>query len=119
MAVKTSEVAKILNASPNLPILCMVDGELCADDSCRRWAGCIGSAEVKEYVCLDPDTDFNTYGQAIFWKEDADDLVDLMCDSATDEEYEEASKAAVERVANMNWKKAIVLYIDLPEEDNG
>lgn len=114
--LKSEELAKILNENPDLPILCMVDGELCADDSCRRWAGCIGSAEVKEYICLDPDDNFYTYGQAIFWKEDADELADLMCEDEPDERYEEAHKAAVEKVARMEWIKAIVLDIDLPEE---
>ena len=114
MAAKTSEVAKILRENSNLPILCMVDGDLVADESCRRWAGCVGSVEVKEYVCVDPE-DFCTYGQAIFWKEDQDELIDLMCDRVPDDEYDEFHKKAEEKVAKLDWIKAIVLYIDLPE----
>lgn len=116
MALKAEEMAKILGAEGNLPIICMVDGELCADDSCRRWAGCVGSVEIKEYITIDQDDFWLTGGQAIFWKEDADELVDLMCERFDDDLYEQKRKEAQEKVDAYEWIRAVVLYVDIPEE---
>jgi len=109
----TRDLLKILSENPDLPILCMVDGELVADERCARWAACVGSAEVKEYITMEEEWIF---GQSVFFKDDADEMADMMCECEPEETYEQAHKAAEEKVANMGWIKAIVLYIDLPEE---
>lgn len=108
-------LARIILENPDLPVLCMVDGDLVADVSCRRWAASIGSVEVKEYVRLNPDEEIYTDGQVIFWKEDADELARIMCECVPDNQKDEY-QAAVEKVAQMDWTKAIVVNIDLPEE---
>lgn len=104
---------KILSENPDLPILCMVDYEICGDDSCRRWAGSIGEVEIKEYISLDPEE--TVYGQSIFWKEDIDELIDLMSEEAPPEEYEAVWQQNAEKIKkDERWIKAIVINIDTP-----
>lgn len=43
------EFIELVRANPNLPVVPMVDGELVADSSFRRWMGSIGSASIERY----------------------------------------------------------------------
>lgn len=101
-----SEYLKLVKKNPTLPTLCMVDSDIVADDCCGRWAGQIGSCEIKEYAFIEMYSDCATYVE----KDDAEDYEEYLRDrDYTDEQVKQAMQ-------EVPWKKAIVLYIDLPTD---
>ena len=131
-------LAKLLIENPDLPVLCMVESEIVAGDDFARWAASLGECRVREYLYQE-----NRFGDTeIFWREDAEKLVDAMAEDAEtrintpcekdfvqpdpamqaayeQETREMAYKAAREeawaKVNEMPWQKAIIVNIDLPE----
>lgn len=131
-------LARLILENPELPVLCMVEYEVVAGDDCLRWVASLGESKIREYIYHEDGISESV----IFWKEDAEELVDRMVEdverkinpqtvidpSETDplyvsleakEErkriYEKARQQAWEKVNAMPWIKAIVVNIDLPE----
>lgn len=44
------ELLELIKQRPDLPIIPMVDSEIVCDDSCSRWMGSWGSAEITKYI---------------------------------------------------------------------
>ena len=44
------ELLELIKQRPDLPIIPMVDSEIVYDDSCSRWMGSWGSAEITKYI---------------------------------------------------------------------
>lgn len=107
-------LAKLLMEHPDLPVLCMVDEDIVAGGDCSRWAASLGESKIREYVYYEDSMN----DSVIYWREDAELLVDAMAEDAEtriNTSYEEARQQAWEKVNAMPWKKAIVVNIDLPE----
>lgn len=103
------QLARLITQYPELPVLCMVEFEVVAGDDCNRWAASLGECKIREYTYM---------GELIYWREDAEKLVDAMAEDAEtriNTSYEEARQQAWEKVNELPWKKAIVVNIDLPE----
>lgn len=113
----TQELLKLVAANPELPILPMVHGEVCEDDS-HYWSAEITRCEVNEYVIYGFD-----YGDTprVIFKDDTDDLYEELFDeywreiereTICEREREEyAERKALERIDSLAWKKAIILFI--------
>jgi len=111
---KIEELLKLIKENPDLPIIPMVGSEVVAEDSSSYWIGSWGRCELTEYYigreCVhfkdDDAEDILTdmvgceYGET----KDGKDLWDL-----SDKEWEEL-------VASLPWVKAIVVYIESPDE---
>ena len=54
MNEKITELLRLIKENPDLPILPMVDGEICAGDDYGYWSGSWGTARVDEF--LKPNT---------------------------------------------------------------
>ncbi len=138
-------LARLIISHPELPVVPMVDWEVCADCA-GRWAASIGRACIAEYM-WEPD---NRSGDPnILYRYKAVELVDAMAENAenrikpqaepnfvkpdpffpedetevkkrADEErkriYEAARQQAWEKVNSMKWQKALFVEIDLPED---
>lgn len=122
-------LAKLLMENPDLPVLCMVEFEVVAGDDFSRWAASLGECKIREYIYNEDGMDESV----IFWREDAEKLVDAMAEDAEEHPelyplgadprtetaraaaYENARALARVKVNNLSWKKAIVVNIDLPE----
>lgn len=138
-------LARLITNHPVLPVIPMVDWEVCADCT-GRWAANIGRACIAEYV-WEPD---NRSGDPnILYRYKAVELVDAMAENAetrikpqaepvfvkpdpffpegeteikrkAEEErkriYEVARQQAWEKVNSMRWKKALFVEINLPED---
>lgn len=111
----TQELLKLVTENPELPIVPMVHGEVCADES-YYWLGEITRCEVNEYVIYDD------YGNPrVIFKDDTEDLYAEIYDEYYDEiKYETISEREREefaesrtlaRIDSLAWKKAIILYI--------
>lgn len=50
MNEKITELLRLIKENPDLPILPMVDGEICAGDDYGYWSGSWGTARVDEFL---------------------------------------------------------------------
>lgn len=102
-----SYLLSLMQAHPDLPVVPMVGTDVVADDSWGYWKGSWGTASINEYLTTENGIHFKG-------DDDPDGLVDLMIDPAkvekmTVKELEAAYYA-------LPWKKAIIVYIETPEE---
>ncbi len=103
---------ELVASNPDLPILPMVDGEICAGDEYARWLGSFGRSYIDE-VIID-----EWYGDGCvrFKSEcDEDTIIEgiaehIYGDCTVDENWEKA-KADICKM----WVKAIIVNIDLPD----
>lgn len=107
---KTQELLKLIQENPDLPVIPFVDWEIVAEDN-GYWMGSWGSAQVDEYVI--PRNDY-----PVQFKSD-DDVFYTLERCLTNEEFEALPEGEDECRPAYNalpWKKAIIVYINLPEE---
>lgn len=113
---KSAEFLRLVKQNPNLPIVAMVDSEIVADDGYSWWLGSFKSASVDEYVSVE------MYGDNVFYTRDQQDEIEehfynRICDEWEGEELsdEEVKQKAHEWAESLSWKKAIIVWISLPE----
>ena len=98
----------LIKENPDLEILPMVYSEVVFDDSYSTRVGAWGTANIDEY---------HHSGDRIYFKElDFEELVEKFIDDNY-EEYpnltdEELEKLAEKEVNNLEWTRAIIIYID-------
>lgn len=102
-----AQLLDLMKENPHLPVVPMVDYEVVADDGCCYWMGSWGNARVDLYL---------TAKERILFK-GQDDSYDVLLhfmdsDKVDNMTMEEMDKACDE----LPWKKAIVVYIETPEE---
>ncbi len=106
MLKEYDQYLELIKKNPTLPTVCFVDAEIVCDD-CHRWIGQIGSSSVTEYIMVQ----MRGEQPEVLQKEDADEYRDYLI------EYKDLTEEqANQRVAEINWKKAIFVNIDLPTE---
>lgn len=133
-----SNIAKLIELAtenPNLPIIAMVDGEVVGGDEYARWLGSFGEAKLGEYTLSD-DRFFDDREEFTERYYDRND--DILCEKFkydpciceysvkrgqhTQVQFEENEKHETElnkyldEVAEKVFKKAIIVYINLPDE---
>ena len=105
---KIEELLKLIKEYPNLPIVPMVDGEVCGSDS-SLWLGSWGDSELTEYYvgreCVHFKGDeiegvlYDMDGCRYGYDKDGRDL-----DTLSDEEWDNLYKS-------LPWIRCIVVYI--------
>ena len=108
------ELFELIKKCPDLPIVAMVDSEIVADDGCCYWMGSWGSCLIDKYIVHED------YG-VIFYEEGKPDTVDIFekyfdyAECGIDEELpdEEALPLMRARVDSLDWKEAIIVYIQV------
>lgn len=103
------ELFKLMQENPELPVVPMVDGEICGDDS-GYWLGAWGSAQVDEYLL--------TQNRELMVFKSDDDVFDVLEKHLTDEEFEKLPETEEEcrpYYDALPWTKAIIVYINLPD----
>lgn len=108
----SAKLIRLIAENPTLPIVPMVNYEVCADDCCAYWMGSFARCEVNEYVCAP------RYGEeGIYFRNDDEGLVEGFYNDAEDGISDaEALVEAQKKVKALPWKKAIIVYINLPED---
>jgi hypothetical protein len=107
MNKRTLDLINLIKENPDLEVVPMVNTDCVQDDCCAYWFSKFGCAKVDEYCCSDE--------RAYLKSDDYEDLIDKYMDEypldyqTNDEEIE---KWAIEKVNNLPWKKAILLYIE-------
>lgn len=99
-----STLSKLIKENPDLPVFAWVDWEVVQDD-CRRWIGEFNGASVEEYVRVD---DF----EYLVFKDDYEDYLQHRVDCDLDDKTEEELEKEIQ---NLDYKKAIFVYVDLPD----
>lgn len=116
---KLKELVDMMIENPDLPVIPCVDCEVVGGDEYSNWLGSWGHAYTDEYAtgrdgerwrfksdyCTER-VDWNLYEDFF----DIDEIPQEMPD-------EEAEKIYWEKVETIPWKKAIFVYIGLPEEE--
>lgn len=133
-----SNIAKLIELAkenPELPIIAMVDGEIVGGDEYARWLGIFGEAKLGEYTLYD---DRFIDDREEFTERYYDQNDDILCEKFkydpcineftvkrgqyTQAQYEENERHEAElnkhlaEVAEKMFKKAIIVYIDLPDD---
>lgn len=99
------QFCELVKQNPGLPVLCMVDSDVVADDSYCRYGATIGHSRIDGYVCVD---------ERIYFY-DEDDFAEVL-ERIYDEDFL-SGKSQSELIAlynKLNWTKVIVLSIDEP-----
>lgn len=106
-------LSRLIDDNPNLPVVAMVDGEICLDGD-MFWLGSITKCSVEEYL-LDP-YDYPEY--SVKFKGDDDDaIIEHIAESKYgDCTVDENWKKAEADLAGL-WKKAIVVWVGMPDKE--
>ncbi len=100
-----SEFCNLVKENPNLPVLCMVDSDVVADDSYCRYGATIGHSRIDRYVCV---------SERIYFYDD-EDFFDILEKIYDYELLQSKSQSELIKMYNeLNWVKVIVLSIDEP-----
>lgn len=99
------KLLKLIKKNPELPIIAMVDYEIVADDSCRRWLGAWGDCRIDEF----------TVSEERIYIKDLDDAEEVLVALMGWKEYEKLTDEQCKKNYKLlSWKKAIIVDIDLP-----
>ena len=101
-----SELCKLIEENPGVPIFASVDSDVCGrDDNYAWWLGEITSCKVEEYI-------IDEWGGDGCYRDRSEE--DIIIESIAEYKYdgsEEAYKKAEEEVKTM-WKKAIMVRVE-------
>lgn len=107
--INGKELLKLIQENPDLPIVPIVCGEVVQDD-CKHWLGSVSNVEVNEWVYVD---------EQFYTRDDQYDIeghfIDKYCAEAECAYNPQISEIAREKAEALPWKKAIIVYIRLPE----
>lgn len=132
----SQELIKLISENPSLPVIPMVNYEVVADGN-YRWLGSFGRSYVGEYALFDEKERY--YEDREEFKED---YYDYYCDElhdkfkyepriafandngrftdeqvAVNKENEKRLNKYLDEIADKHFKKAIIVYIDVPNEE--
>ena len=107
------ELFHLMRENPGLPVVPMVNSEIVCDDYCSYWMGSWGRVELNAYVIGDE--------RVYFRDDDSDDMEDVLNHTVGGQDwYKDATEEEVEKAyAALQWVKAIVVYIECPQEVGG
>ena len=104
------DLFKLMQETPDLPVVPMVDADIVAGDDYGRWMGSWGSASVDEYL-IPPDD------RPMIFKSD-DDVFDTLEQCLPEAEFEALPENESECrpfYDALPWVKAIIVNINLPD----
>lgn len=109
----STELLNLALQNPNLPIFAYVDYEIVGED-CGYWMGEFGRAEIKEYATVEP---YGWNDMNIVYKDEQEDYIEYLIENKADEKLsvEDAEKWAENISHNLDYKKAIFVYVELPK----
>lgn len=102
-----AQLLDLMKENPHLPVVPMVQSEIVCDDSFAYWMGRWGSARVDLYLVTD---------SRILFKGDDDIYDSLLHIMDADKLDNMTMEEMVKAYDDLPWKKAIIVYIDTPEE---
>lgn len=132
---KTQELLELIIDNPSLPVVPMVDYEIVSDDSCR-WLGSFGRSYIGEYALFDEkeryyedreefkEDYYDYYCNELYEKFKYEPCITFANDDrfvdeqvAANKENEKRLNKYLDEIADKHFKKAIIVYIDVPDEE--
>lgn len=107
-----TELLQLMQANPGLPVIPMVDSEICASDEFTSWVGSFGRPRLDELYKDDERTYLRSEDMEALVDKRFNDLERKYNDAGVKDEI--IQETAYDQVVNYNWKKVITLSIDLP-----
>lgn len=104
-----TELFRLMQENPELPVVPMVDGEIVGYDDALYWLGEWGRAEIDEYL-------ISRRAERIFFKSE-DDVFDVLERHLSNEEFDALPESEDEcrtYYDALPWERAIIVYINLP-----
>lgn len=109
-----NELMELIKDNPDLPVFAWVYSDVVSDDY-GTWLGQFSTAYIKEYAKVES----YGYGDCTWvFKDEPEDYIEWLIETKEYEELtqEEAEKKAKDVVDNLEYKKAIFVYVDLPKD---
>lgn len=107
--IKREKLFKLMKENPDLPIVPVVDYEVVGEET-AYWQGALGESRVGEYVS---NIDGRFHLRDDEEMSEAYELVEKKHGYETVEKLSE--EAVLKAYADLPWRKAIIVEIDLPE----
>lgn len=102
-----SNLLALMQSHPNLTVVPMVHKEVVENTGHNYWMGSWGAASIDEFIITD---------EGVVFKGDDDPDGELLWSMIDSEKMEAMTIRELEAAYNgLPWKKAIIVYIDLPE----
>ena len=102
-----AQLIDLMKENPGLPVVPMVRSEIVCDDCYAYWMGSWSTARVELYLLTD---------SKIRFKGD-DDPYEVLIDIMDPDDLDKMTiKAMAKAYDDLPWKKAIIVYIETPEE---
>ena len=111
----TQEFLELVKQNPDLPIVPMVDSDVCCGDEYGWWLGSFGSASIDEYISIEMRGELR-----FFTKGEQCEIEEYFADNLADERDYDLHATEIDRIAHekaeaLPWVKAIIVKIGLPE----
>lgn len=100
------DLVDLISENPELPIFAWVDGQIC-EDNYGCWLGQFGSASIREYAKVKA---YNWYENNYVFKDDYEDYLNCLLN----ENKNLTEKEAIDQILNLDYKKAIFVYVNTP-----
>lgn len=104
------DLLDLVRENPDLPIIPFVNYEVCAGDECAYWLGSFDLCRVDEYAIVEVHGEDRTY-----LKDDEEEIRDYYYDCTYGMDDEEADAEVQRQMDRIEWTKAIIVFIDLPD----
>lgn len=116
---KYGELLRLVAENPSLPVVPMVYSEVVQDDGYAWWLGSFGEVSVDEYVIFKS----SKYDDGKYYtKDDQDEIEEIIAEWVSEENPqmsdEDIFAEAHRQAETLPWKKAILVYVNLPEVDD-
>lgn len=101
------ELMKLIQENPELPVVPMVEYEVCGGDECAWWEGKFGTAKIDEVFSRD---------EFIYIKsKDREKLIEEVLDETVISFVPTTPEEHAEKIVNSyDWEKVILVYINTP-----
>ena len=116
---KYGELLRLVAENPSLPVVPMVYSEVVQDEGYAWWLGSFGEVSVDEYVIFKS----SKYDDGKYYtKGDEDEIEEIIAEWVSEENPQmsesEVFAEAHRQAEALPWRKAILVYVDLPEVDD-
>lgn len=108
----TTDLFKLMAENPDLPVVPMVDAEICDGEDNGYFMGSWGLARVDEYLIAE-----NSWSNAVLFKSD-EDIFGTLESYLSEKDFDnlpDDDKECETIYNNLPWTKAIIVYIGMCE----
>ena len=106
------ELVKLINENPDLPVIPMVNNEVCCGNE-GYWMATFGNCDINECTLIEMNGETR-----ICFSEDIEEIKNYFyqqIENMNDVKPDEKQKLLDEKIQNIEWTKVIIVCMELPE----